>query len=108
MSLGARMMHLRMKAKESLQQVADAVDVSKAHIWELEKEKTNNPSIGLVARLSDHFKVSIAYLAGEDIDAPDADKDLQRMFRQAKDLDDHERKIIDQMMQNLIENRPTV
>ena len=105
MSLGARMMQLRMNAKESLQQVADAVNVSKAHIWELEKEKTDNPSIGLVERLSDHFKVSVAYLVGEDIEAPDADIELQRMFRQAKNLEDHERKIIDQMMQNLIANR---
>ena len=105
MSLGARMMKLRMAEKQSLQQVADAVNVSKAHIWELEKEKTDNPSIGLVERLSDHFKVTLTYMVGEDIEAPDADKELQRMFRQAKNLEDHERKIIDQMMQNLIANR---
>lgn len=107
MSLGRRMMELRVNAGQSLQQVADAVNVSKAHIWELEKEKTDNPSIGLVERLSDHFKVSVAFLVGEDIEAPDADVELQRMFRQAKNLEDHERKIIDQMMNNLIDNRPT-
>jgi len=37
MTLGARIAQLRRNKGESLQKVADAVGVSKAHIWELEK-----------------------------------------------------------------------
>lgn len=102
MSLATRLTDLRLKHRQSLQQVADAVGVSKAHIWELEKGRTDNPSMHLVERLADHFKVSVAFLVGEDVEAPDADKDLQRMFRQAQQLDPREREILDDMMQSLL------
>jgi len=105
MGLARRIAELRMKKKESLQQVADAAGVSKAHIWELEKARTDNPSMALVTRLADHFGVSVSYLIGEDKDAPDADVELSRMFRQAQDLDDRERKILDDMMQSLLKSR---
>jgi len=106
MSVGLRMAELRRKSGQSLQDVADAVGVSKAHIWELEKGRTDNPSMALVTRLADHFGVTVAYLAGEDIESSDADRDLQRMFRQAESLDDRERAIMDSMLQTLLEHRP--
>lgn len=105
MALGRRMTELRMKKGQSLQQVADAVGVSKAHIWELEKGKTDNPAMALVTRLADHFGVSVAFLVGEDRDAEDADVELQRMFRQAQVLDDRERKILDDMLKSLLAHR---
>ncbi len=105
MSLATRLFELRLKAGQSLQQVADAVGVSKAHIWELEKAKTENPSMALVTRLADHFKVSVSFLVGEDIEAPDADVELQRMFRQAHQLTDAERAILDDMMKSLLKRR---
>jgi transcriptional regulator with XRE-family HTH domain len=105
MNLGLRLATLRRKKGDSLQQVADAVGVSKAHIWELEKERTDNPSMALVTRLADHFGVSIDYLVGEAIESPDADTDLQRMFRQARQLDDRERKLLDSMLQSLLSTR---
>lgn len=105
MSLALRLSKLRETKHETLQQVADAVKVSKAHIWELEREKTQNPSMALVSRLADHFGVTVSYLVGEDIHASDADKELARMFRQAKDLDDRERRILDDMMKTLLKSR---
>ncbi len=106
MQIGERLFGLRQNSGESIQQVADAVGVSKAHIWELEKGRTDNPAMRLVTRLADHFGVSVSYLVGEDIDAPDADRDLQRMFRQARELNDTERAILDDMMQSLLSRRP--
>lgn len=105
MSLGRRISALRLARRESLQNVADAVGVSKAHIWELEKGRTDNPSMGLVTRLADHFGVSIRYLVDEDIEAPDADEDLARMFRQARDLDAHDRRVLDDMLQSFRRRR---
>ena len=105
MSLGLRIAGLRMKRHQSLQQVADAVGVSKAHIWELEKGRTDNPSMALVTRLADHFGVSVSFLVGEEVEAPDADAELQRMFRQASGLDDRDRAILDDMMQSLLRRR---
>jgi transcriptional regulator with XRE-family HTH domain len=106
MTLGAKLAALRLNTRESLQEVADAVGVSKAHIWEMEKGRADNPSLGLVTRLADHFKVSIASLVGEDARAKDVDRDVQRMFRQVSRLDAHERAILDDMMQSLINRRP--
>ena len=105
MNLGQRMTQLRLARRESLQQVADAVGVSKAHIWELEKGRTNNPAMALVTRLADHFKVSIGYLVDEDIEAPDADADLARMFRQARELSDPDRQVLDDMLQSFRKRR---
>ncbi len=105
MSLGRRIRELRLAKGESLQNVADAVDVSKAHIWELEKGRTDNPSMALVTRLADHFGVSIRYLVDEAIEAPDADEDLARMFRQARALDEHDRRVLDDMLQSFLKRR---
>ena len=105
MRLGTRIAKLRRQKGQSLQEVADAVGVSKAHIWEMEKGIAANPSMMLVTRLADHFGVTIAYLVGEDIESTDAPRDIQRMFRQAAQLDDKERAILDDMMKSLLKRR---
>jgi transcriptional regulator with XRE-family HTH domain len=105
MSLAQRVGKLRRRKNQSLQQVADAVGVSKAHIWELEKARADNPSMALVTRLADHFGVSVAFLVGEEIESSDADGQLQRMFRQAQELDPGERAILDDMMKSLLKRR---
>lgn len=105
MGLGARMAQLRLEKKESLQQVADAVGVSKAHIWELEKGRTKNPSMALLEGVADHFGVTIAFLIGEDVDAVDADQKLARMFRQAKDLGEADLELLDTMMKAMLQRR---
>lgn len=105
MGLGARIAELRRQKKESLQNVADAVGVTKTHIWELEKGRTSNPSMQVIQRLADHFKVSIASLVAEDINAADADQQLARMFRLASDLDDHERGVIEDMIESFRRRR---
>src|SRR5215204_5045705 len=105
LGLAARISELRLNSRQSLQDVADAVGVSKAHIWELEKGRTDNPSMALVTRLADHFGVSIRYLVGEDVDADDADEELARMFRQASKLAPEDRAILDDMMQSMLKRR---
>src|SRR3954465_6214211 len=105
MTLAERMTRVRVGKGESLQDVATAVGVSKAHVWELEKGRTDNPSMALVTRLADHFGVSIRYLVGEDIDAKDADEHLARMFRQAGELEPEDREILDDMMQSMLKRR---
>lgn len=106
MSLGQRIGELRRKKGQSLQAVADGVGVSKAHIWEIEKGRADNPSMDLVRRLADHFGMSVAFLAGEEAESGDADPALQRMFRQANELDERERQILDEMLQTLRRHRP--
>ena len=105
MALAERITRLRVAKGELLQDVATAVGVSKAHIWELEKGRAANPSMGLVTRLADHFGVSVAYMVGEDRAATDADVELARMFRQAQDLEPGDRVLLDQLLQGFLSRR---
>jgi transcriptional regulator with XRE-family HTH domain len=104
MSLGARLTRLRLAKGQSLQDVADAVGVSKAHIWELEKGRTDNPSMALVSRLADHFGLSLVAMVGEDPSAEDAGE-IGRMFRQARDLDPDDLALLDDMMRTMLKRR---
>lgn len=102
MRLGRRIHELRLAKGESLQDVASAVGVSKAHIWEIEKGRTDNPAMALVTRLADHFAVTVSFLVSEDREAPDADDALARMFRQAQDLDPHDLQTLDTLLQTFL------
>lgn len=105
MDIGARLFSLRQKSGESLQEVADRIGVSKAHVWELEKGRSKNPSFDLVKRIAAHFDVSIEVLTG-DSDEPDA-KDLQvaRMNRGFENLSDRDRSIIEQMITSMQQSK---
>ena len=81
------------------------LEFSKAHIWELEKGRADNPSMSLVTRLADHFGVSVASLVGEDLLAGDADPAIARMFRQAGELEPEDLAFLDEMMQSLLRRR---
>ncbi len=91
MSIGNKVKELRAKKKQSLQQVADGVGVSKAHIWDLERGTSANPSLELLKKLSAHFDVTVSYLADES--ATPADATPLQFFREfegklsAKDWD---------------------
>ncbi|VVS99479.1 helix-turn-helix transcriptional regulator [Hoeflea sp. EC-HK425] len=71
MSLASKLKELRLKRGESLQQVGDAVSVSKAHIWELEKGTSTNPGLELLKKLATHFNVTVQYLAEDKADEHD-------------------------------------
>ncbi len=64
MTLAERLRQLRADKHVSLQAVADAIGVSKPHVWELEKGKTKNPSLELLKQLASFYNVTLDYLAG--------------------------------------------
>lgn len=86
MSLAIKLRELRAKAKKSLQDVADEVGASKAHIWELETAKSKNPSIDLLTKLARCFKVSVSDLIGENPLENDAPPEVIAMYRDLKEL----------------------
>ncbi len=59
MTLGEKIKELRISKNESLQELADAIGISKAHLWELERNNSQNPSLETLMSLAQHFKVSI-------------------------------------------------
>lgn len=105
MGLGRRVTELRVKHEQSFQELADAVGVSKAHIWQIERGKATNPAINVVTKIADHYGVSVGWLLGEELSDPDADPELQGMFRQAQGLDAREREILSDMMTSLLKSR---
>jgi transcriptional regulator with XRE-family HTH domain len=85
----------------SLQQVADAVGISKAHVWNLEKGLSENPSVELVVRLAELFRVRVADLVGENPQAEDESAEMVAMFRDLKSLDERDRDVIRMLMEQM-------
>jgi transcriptional regulator with XRE-family HTH domain len=72
MSLASKLKKLREKNRQSLQQVADGVGISKVHVWELEKGSSSNPSMDLIKGLAEHFRVPVAYFSDDSIEPKEA------------------------------------
>lgn len=105
MSFATRLRDLRVANRLSLQQVADKVGISKAHVWNLEKGQADNPSMELVLKLADLFRVRIADLVGENPEAADEDPEVIAMFRDLKRLGDDDRELIKGLMEQLKHRR---
>jgi transcriptional regulator with XRE-family HTH domain len=100
MSFSGRLKELRLRCGKSLQDVADSISVSKAHLWELEAGRSKNPSFDLLKKLSDYFKVSVGTLVDENPDqVRDAsDEQLMVLFRHIKGLDPEDRALIQKVI----------
>ncbi len=101
MELGERLNSLRRKSGRSLQKVADAVGISKAHIWELEKGRSKNPSFDLVQKLAEHFSVEVSVLTGEAEEPDTEDLQIGRIHRDLKSLSERDRRIIEEMVRSM-------
>ena len=100
MPISNKLAMLRQRSGESLQDVATAVSASRAHIWEVETGRTQNPSLDLVRRLADHFRVSVAWFVGE-VPEETADSHAAALYRSLQSLSaqnrQHIQAIIDSM-----------
>jgi transcriptional regulator with XRE-family HTH domain len=104
MSLGSELKRLRIARKESLQDVADAVKASKAHIWDIERGASKNPTMELLDRLARHFGVSVSSLVGEQF--PDEmHQELVALYRDLKDLSETDRRTIRDLAKRLAEKK---
>lgn len=101
MSFARRLHELRIGARLSLQDVADQVGMSKAHVWNLEKGISENPSVEMVVKLASLFRVGVADLVGENPDAADAEPGMVAMFRDLKALGPRDRETIRVLMEQL-------
>jgi transcriptional regulator with XRE-family HTH domain len=101
MSLATQLQKLRTAHRQSLQDVADAIGASKAHVWELERGTAKNPSIELVRKLAVHFNVTIASLVGENPGDGDFDEKLLVMFRNLQSLTESDRLVLQDIMNGM-------
>ena len=101
MSLGARLHELRVRDRMSLQDVADAIGISKAHVWNLEKGMSDNPSMEMLLKLADLFRVRVADLVGENPAAESEAPEMVAMFRDLKSLSERDREAIRVLMEQM-------
>ncbi len=105
MNFARRLQEMRTANRLSLQDVADKVGISKAHVWNLEKGQSDNPSMDLVVKLADLFRVRVADLVGENPEAADEEPAMVAMFRDLKKLEPSDRETIQVLMDQLRRNR---
>ena len=105
MSFAQKLHELRLSKGLSLQDVANKIGVSKAHVFNLEKGTTRNPSMELVLKLADLFRVRVADLVGENPGAAEEPAEMVAMFRDLKKLEPRDRETIKLLMEQL-KNRP--
>lgn len=105
MSFATQLTTLRASRKISLQKLADAIDVSKTYLWELEKGARKAPSLELVKRIADYFNVTMQSLVGEDPESANADPVSVVMYRKFGELDDIDKEAISQMVDTMIERK---
>jgi transcriptional regulator with XRE-family HTH domain len=95
----------RMHAGESLQELADEIGMSKAHVYDLETGKSANPSAEVVKKLSDHYKVSVSWWFDEQPGNSDEEQ-LKVMFRSMQDLNPRDRELIQTIMDKMKSQQP--
>lgn len=105
MTLASRLRQLRNANRLSLQDVANAVDISKAHVFNLEKGLTKNPSMELVSKLADLYRVRVSDLIGENPEAGDQPAAIVAIFRDFRDLNEQDREMIGMMIETMKRKR---
>lgn len=86
--LAARIRQLRTACGKSLQDLADALELSKSHVHQLERGTSANPSFSVLRSLSAYFGVSIGFLVGEvEADEVEEVRLLTRWFVEASQRD---------------------
>ena len=103
MELGDRLNSLRRKSGKSLQQVADAVGISKAHIWEMEKGRSRNPSFELMQKLAAHFGVPVTVLVGESEEAGRGRSADRAHPSRPEGLGARDRQLIEEMVKGMVQ-----
>lgn len=101
MTLASKIKVLRMKSGKSLQEVADAVGASKAHMWDIERGASKNPSLDLLGKLAGFYRIPIADLVGENPNASGEPEELVVMYRDLKELDPRDREVIAGLMEQM-------
>lgn len=99
MAIGDRIKELRIGKGKSLQQVADAIEASKAHIWELESNRSKNPSIDMLQKLANYFETTVSYLIEEPQgDLTKANQFFRRNSEKLANLEDKDFEVFERLL----------
>lgn len=90
----------------SLQKLADAIGASKAHIYEMETNRSSNPSLALLTALARELKVPIKDLVGEGTEIVEGEaSELAPLFRDLRELTADDLDIIKTLTDKLREKK---
>jgi transcriptional regulator with XRE-family HTH domain len=103
LDLADRMRSLREKSGQSLQQVAQGVGASKAHVWEIETGRSQNPSVDLLRCLAAHFGVTVGWLIGEQSEPSAVDQRAAVLYAAARNLGEADFQLLESIVRNLRE-----
>lgn len=103
--LAVKLKQLRIRSGKSLQDVADAVGASKAHVWDLERGASKNPSLTLLKSLADYYKIGVADLVGENPAADQEEPQLVALYRNLSELSPEDRETIAVLAERLKASR---
>ncbi len=98
MPLGDRIKELRVRKNKSLQEVADAIGASKAHIWELESNRSKNPSLDLLKKLAWYFDTTVAFLIDEQGTQSQAEMFFRRNSDKLGTLEEEQFKVLEDLL----------
>lgn len=101
--LALNIKHYRAKSRLSLKQLALSVGVSKGHIWDLESDRSRNPSLETLRGLSNTLCVPIHVLVGEST-ASDTDT-LCMLEREIRSLCKEDQQFLGTLIHNLKSQR---
>ena len=91
-AFGARLRRLREAKNLTLQQVADAVDCTKAYIWELEMKDGQRPSAERIQKIAQVLGVTMEDVMGTPMQlAPEASPEDVAFFREYAGMTDEEK-----------------
>jgi transcriptional regulator with XRE-family HTH domain len=99
MSLGSRLEALRRKKKLSLQDVATALEISKTHVWHLEKGTSANPSMDLLRKMADFYGVTVEFLVEADADVDASSAEAKVFFRKFQQLSEADKKLLSETLE---------
>jgi transcriptional regulator with XRE-family HTH domain len=103
-TLGAKLKGLRETSQESLQDVANAIGVSKAYVWQLEQGGGTNPSVEVLKAIANHYKTTVSALIGESLELSQ-DQQIMRMFRSIEELPSSDRNILEDLIASMKKRR---
>lgn len=69
-NIGPSIQRRRKETGRSLQEVADAANTSKSHIWELEQGRSRNPTVLMLLNVCEALSMSLNDLLGVDVSQP--------------------------------------
>jgi transcriptional regulator with XRE-family HTH domain len=78
--MAAKCKALREANRLSLQEAADRIGCTKAHLWDFEQGRAANPTIRILLGMARAYNVSIRAIVGDDITPPLSIEALQIAF----------------------------